>query len=68
MKGDTCNTVTCDEVESSMEDGQTLLDDGRSLSDQTPIMANTSDAGIQCDNATKPTTSSSCIVNIDSKC
>ena len=37
MKGDTCNTVTCDEVESSMEDGQTLLDDGRSLSDQTPI-------------------------------
>ena len=41
-----------------MEDGQTLLDDSRSLSDQTPIMSNTSDAVIQCDNSTKPTTSS----------
>ena len=31
-------------------------------------MSNTSDAGIQCDNSTKPTTSSSFITNIDSKC
>ena len=66
MKDDACDTVTCDEVESSIEDGHTLLDDSRSLSDQTPIMANTSDAVIQFDNSSA--TSSSCIANIDSKC
>ena len=59
------NGDTCDEVESAMEDGQNLIDDSRSLTDQTPTMtlAKSSHSSIQPYNATKPTTA-----NIDLKC
>ena len=58
----------CDEVDSKMEDGLSLLDDSQSLSDQTPTMANLLELNIQREKVLKPTISSSCNVNLDSKC